>query len=59
VLPSVVGRGYGSGFNRTKAEIAAKLGISPRTVEQHLGSTFQKLEIRRRTQLKGLVTESG
>lgn len=44
---------------RTNAEIAAKLGISPRTVEQHLGSTFQKLEIRSRTQLKGLVTESG
>jgi DNA-binding CsgD family transcriptional regulator len=35
----------------TNDEAAAALGISPRTVEQHLGVVYSKLHIRRRTEL--------
>jgi len=43
----------------TNVTIAAKLGISPRTVEQHLGSAFQKLGIHSRTELHGLIADAG
>ncbi len=43
----------------TNSEIAGKLGISPRTVEQHLGAAFRKLNVRRRTELKRLIPKPG
>ncbi|MFL6117783.1 MAG: LuxR C-terminal-related transcriptional regulator [Catenulispora sp.] len=41
----------------TNDEAAAALGISPRTVEQHLGVVYSKLHIRRRAELARLFPD--
>ncbi|NUR62241.1 MAG: helix-turn-helix transcriptional regulator, partial [Catenulispora sp.] len=41
----------------TNDEAAAALGISPRTVEQHLGVVYAKLHIRRRAELARLFKD--
>jgi DNA-binding CsgD family transcriptional regulator len=40
---------------RTNREIAAALGVSPKTVEAHLSRIYRKLEVRSRTELAVLV----
>ena len=44
-----------TGLGLTNKEIAAKLGISPFTVQSHLRNIFEKTGIRRRSQLVNLV----
>ncbi|MEM6997221.1 MAG: FHA domain-containing protein [Myxococcota bacterium] len=43
----------------TSAEIAAELGLSPRTVDSHLARIFRRVEARGRAELARLVTEAG
>ena len=38
-------------------EVGERLGISPRTVEQHLGVVYAKLHIRRRAELARLFRD--
>ena len=42
----------------TNLEIAAKLFLSPRTVEWHLGRVYPKLGVRRRRELRSVLTEA-
>jgi DNA-binding NarL/FixJ family response regulator len=44
---------------RTNKEIAAELGISPRTVETHRDSIARKLEMRSVADLTRFVLETG
>jgi RNA polymerase sigma factor (sigma-70 family) len=43
---------------RTNQEIAAALGITPKTVERHLSAAFGKLRVRSRAQLAVYVALS-
>ena len=52
-----VARCAGSGMTNT--EIAAELGISPATVDVHLNHIFQKLGIRRRSELAVYAVRDG
>ena len=50
-----VGKAVAAG--RSNKEIAAQLGISERTVKAHLGSIFEKLDVRDRLQLALLLSD--
>jgi len=43
----------------SNAEIAERLSISIRTVEKHVASIFEKLGVRRRSQVAALIARSG
>jgi DNA-binding NarL/FixJ family response regulator len=42
---------------KTNKEIAADLGLSPKTVKNYLANIFQKLQITRRTQAAALFAK--
>ncbi|WP_187369281.1 helix-turn-helix transcriptional regulator [Baekduia soli] len=42
-------------YGMTNREVAAKLFLSPKTIEYHLSQIYRKLDLRSRTQLAGLM----
>lgn len=46
-------------LNKTTKEIAASLGISEKTIRNHISNTIQKLGVKSRTQAIILLVKSG
>jgi DNA-binding NarL/FixJ family response regulator len=42
-------------YGMTNREVAAKLFLSPKTIEYHLSQIYRKLDLRSRTQLASLM----
>jgi DNA-binding NarL/FixJ family response regulator len=43
---------------RTNSDIAQALYVTPKTIDVHLGNAFQKLGIRTRRELAGVLTQA-
>ncbi|MES1193449.1 MAG: helix-turn-helix transcriptional regulator, partial [Solirubrobacterales bacterium] len=44
-------------YGMTNREVAAKLFLSPKTIEYHLSQIYRKLDLRSRTQLASLMAQ--